>query len=124
MTDLSFVRSEMLPQQAPPLGERGLVKWVRENLFSGIFNSVLTVIALGVLFYLLSSLFPWLANSMWTPTSIMECREILAATVGEGGSGACWGVVRERWHQWLFGFYPPSQYWRPILAFVLCPRAV
>jgi general L-amino acid transport system permease protein len=119
MTDLSFVRSEMLPQQAPPLGERGLVKWVRENLFSGIFNSVLTVIALGVLFYLLSSLFPWLANSMWTPTSIMECREILAATVGEGGSGACWGVVRERWHQWLFGFYPPSQYWRPILAFVL-----
>jgi general L-amino acid transport system permease protein len=28
-------------------------------------------------------------------------------------------MVRERWHQFLFGFYPQEQYWRPILAFVL-----
>jgi general L-amino acid transport system permease protein len=119
MSDLSFVRTEMLPQHAPPLGERGAVKWLRENLFSSWFNGILTVIAVLVIGYLFSKLFPWLANSMWTPSSIMECREVLAATVGEGASGACWGVVRERWHQWLFGFYPPEHYWRPILAFVL-----
>jgi general L-amino acid transport system permease protein len=28
-------------------------------------------------------------------------------------------MIRERWHQFLFGFYPQDQYWRPILAFVL-----
>ena len=33
--------------------------------------------------------------------------------------GACWGVIRDRWVQLLFGFYPSDLYWRPILAFVL-----
>lgn len=33
MPDTAFVRSEILPQQAPPLTERGAVKWLRENLF-------------------------------------------------------------------------------------------
>jgi general L-amino acid transport system permease protein len=34
--------------------------------------------------------------------------------------GACWAMIRERWHQFLFGFYPQDQYWRdPTLAFVL-----
>ncbi len=119
MSDLSYIRTDMLPQQAPPLGQRGIVKWLRENLFSSVANGAMTIIALAVIWYLASALFPWLANSMWAPTSINECREILAQTVGEGAVGACWGVVRERWHQWLFGFYPPESYWRPILAFVL-----
>ena len=34
-------------------------------------------------------------------------------------SGACWAVVRERFNQFMFGFYPPELYWRPILTFVL-----
>ncbi|MGB1177765.1 MAG: amino acid ABC transporter permease, partial [Lentibacter algarum] len=34
--------------------------------------------------------------------------------------GACFSVLTERWNQLLFGFkYPPDQYWRPTLAFVL-----
>ena len=119
MTDLSYIRTEMLPQQAPPLGQSGIVKWLRENLFSSVANGAMTLIALYVIWYLGSALFPWLANSMWSPTSVDECRQVLANTVGEGAVGACWGVIRERWHQWLFGFYPPSSYWRPILAFVL-----
>jgi len=28
-------------------------------------------------------------------------------------------VIEDRWLQILFGFYPPDQYWRPILALVL-----
>ena len=41
------------------------------------------------------------------------------ATWGEGASGACFAVIRERWKQFLFGFYPNTIYWRPTLAFVL-----
>ena len=37
-TSHAFVRTEMLPPQAPPLTERGVVKWLRENLFSGSLN--------------------------------------------------------------------------------------
>ena len=37
--------------QPPPLTERGAVKWLRENLFSGPLNIVLTVV--GALDHLL-----------------------------------------------------------------------
>ena len=54
-----------------------------------------------------------------TPVRCRECREIVAANAGEGATGACWAMIRERWDQFIFGFYPPDQWWRPILAFGL-----
>jgi general L-amino acid transport system permease protein len=115
----SFVRTEMLAQQAAPLTERGAVKWVRENLFSGLFNTILTLMGIAIVFYLLRALLPWLLNGVWDANSLSECRAIIAAKAGEGASGACWALIRERWHQWLFGFYPQDQYWRPVLALLL-----
>jgi general L-amino acid transport system permease protein len=50
---------------------------------------------------------------------LSACREIIVAAHGEGATGACWAVINERLNQFLFGFYPPELYWRPILAFVL-----
>jgi general L-amino acid transport system permease protein len=119
MTQQSYVRTEMLPQQAAPLTERGAVKWVRENLFSGPFNTILTIVGLVVLFYLARAILPWLLNGVWNANSLAECRQIVAQNAGEGASGACWAPIRERWHQWLFGFYPQTLYWRPVLALVL-----
>jgi general L-amino acid transport system permease protein len=119
MKDISYIRTEMLPQQAPPLGERGIVKWARENLFSGPVNSIATLIALYVAYLGISAILPWLLNGVWNAGSLAECREIITASAGEGASGACWALIRERWHQWLFGFYPQDQYWRPVLAFAL-----
>jgi len=40
MNDVSFVRTEMLPQQTPPATSVGIVGWMRGNLFSGWLNSV------------------------------------------------------------------------------------
>jgi general L-amino acid transport system permease protein len=118
-TTQSYVRTEMLPQIAPPLTERGFVKWIRENLFSGPFNTIMTLLGIAALYYILQALLPWLLNGVWNANSLAECRQIIAANAGEGASGACWALIRERWHQWLFGFYPQKQYWRPVLAFVL-----
>lgn len=116
MPDTAFVRSEILPQQAPPLTERGAVKWLRENLFSSPFNAVLTLIGVTVVFLLVQASLPWLLNSVWTANSLKECREIVWASAGPEATGACWALIRERWHQFLFGFYPADLYWRPILA--------
>jgi len=116
MSDTAFVRSEILPQQAPPLTERGAVKWLRENLFSSPFNAVLTLIGVTVVFLLVQASLPWLLNSVWTANSLKECREIVWASAGPEATGACWALIRERWHQFLFGFYPADLYWRPILA--------
>jgi general L-amino acid transport system permease protein len=109
-----YVRSAMLAAEPPPLSERGMMKWMRENLFAGWVNTALTVISLAAIIGMIWSAFPWWWHSVWNAGSLRECREIVAA---EGGtSGACWAVIRARWHQYLFGFYPPAFYWRPILA--------
>jgi general L-amino acid transport system permease protein len=115
----AFVRTAMIAPSEPPLTERGAVKWLRENLFSGPVNIALTLIGLWIIWSLVSAALPWLAHSVWHADSLGQCREIVANTWGPDASGACWAVIRERWHQWLFGFYPQDQYWRPTLALIL-----
>lgn len=119
MTDTSFVRTKMLDQQTPPVGERGILKWLRENLFSGVFNTTLTVLGVLALYFLIRGLTPWLANSVWQAESFRECRDIVTKQAGEGATGACWAMVRVRWNQYLFGLYPVQEYWRPVTAMAL-----
>ena len=112
---ISFVRTQEIPPSPPPSTAAGPVKWLRENLFSGWVNSLLTLAALWAIYVILSGALPWILNGVWNANSLSECREILA-----GKTGACFAVLTERWNQLLFGFkYPPELYWRPTLAFVL-----
>ncbi|MDE0110716.1 MAG: amino acid ABC transporter permease [Albidovulum sp.] len=124
MSETSFVRKEILASQAPPLSEIGIVGWMRENLFSNWFNTLLTVLSTVSVYLVLAESIPWIFQSSWTATSLNECRENIAREYGEGVRGACWAVIRERYLQMLFGFYPSEQYWRPILAFVLMLAAL
>ncbi len=112
---LSYVRSEMLPQQKPPVTETGVLKWVRENLFSSAFNTVLTLLGLYAVYWLVTAAYPWLHNGVWTASSLGECRDIIAKNGGT--TGACWALINARWNQFLFGFYNQDAYWRPLMAF-------
>jgi len=118
MTDkpnVSFVRHEPIPPSPPPIAQTGAIKWVRENLFSNVTNSVLTILSIYFVAKLVLASAPWIWNGVWTTDSLRECRDVL-----QGTSGACWSVLAERWNQMLFGFkYPVEGYWRPTLAFVL-----
>ncbi len=116
---INYVRTGMLPQEKPPASQVGAVKWARDNLFSGPLNSILTLISLFVVYWLVISSLPWLLNGVWHASSLPECRSIIEANAGPGASGACWALINERWHQFLFGFYPQDIYWRPVLAFGL-----
>ena len=117
---IAYVRTEMLPEQAPPATQTGVIKWVRENLFPDVLNSILTIVALYFIYKIVSGAWPWFANGIWGSSSLAECREIL-----QGQTGACFSVLTERWNQLLFGFkYPVAEYWRPTLAFVLLFVAV
>lgn len=109
----------MLPPQSPPLREAGVIKWLRDNLFSSPLNAVLTVLGLLTVWWLASSALPWWLHGVWNASSLGECRSIVAAEAGEGAAGACWAMVRERWHQFVFGFYPADLWWRPVLDFGL-----
>lgn len=114
MDHSSFVRKEMLAPRPAPVSETGAIGWMRQKLFSGPLNIFLTVVSLAIIFWVVTHTAPWFINGVWKASSLAECREIL-----NGATGACWAVITERWHQLIFGFYPPELYWRPILAFVL-----
>ncbi|MGH1578435.1 amino acid ABC transporter permease [Planktotalea sp.] len=113
-TPVAFVRDAMLSEQAPPITDSGVVGWVRKNLFPNVFSSILTVVALFLIYKIVSGAFPWFANGVWDTPSLAACREVL-----QGQVGGCFSVLTERWNQLLFGFkYPEEHYWRPTLAFI------
>ena len=114
MSDVSFVRTETLPQQPPPVAEQGIVKWLRENLFSSVGSGLLTIVALWAVYTFVAFALPWIASGVWNTNSLAACREVL-----DGARGACFSVLSERWNQLLFGIsYPSEHYWRPTVAFV------
>jgi general L-amino acid transport system permease protein len=116
----AFVRTETLPQLPPPANSRGMVDWVRRNLFATIPNVVLTLASIFVIYIVLSGVLPWIFNGVWDAGSLSECREIL-----NGTSGACFAVIAERWPQLMYGLaYPSDAYWRPNLAFVIMLVAI
>lgn len=116
-TSAAFVRETMLPPEPPPMRERGVVKWLHENLFPTPVSTVLTILGVLIIWFLVDHFYAWFAHSVWNASSLPECREIIAATWGEGASGACFAVIRERWNQYVFGFYPPDLYWRATMTF-------
>ena len=101
---VAFVRREILPPAPPPPGQAGVVKWMRENLFSSVTNTLLTILSIYLIWNVLSAIMPWTLNGIWIAGSLGECREIRDARGLE--SAACWAVINERWLQLLFGFYP------------------
>jgi general L-amino acid transport system permease protein len=117
---VAYVAETMLPELPPPARGTGVGKWLRENLFSNVTNSVLTIVSIFVIYLIAQNTFPWIMNGIWQAPSLAACREIL-----DGQSGACFAVLTERWNQLIYGFkYPVDAYWRPNLAFVLLLVAI
>jgi len=114
-TSIAFVRTSDVPPSPPPPNAAGPVKWLKDNLFATPANSILTIVALLLIYMILSGILPWLFNGIWDAPSLAACRDVL-----NGDSGGCFAVLSERWNQLLFGFqYPSDIYWRPGLAFAL-----
>jgi general L-amino acid transport system permease protein len=94
----------------PPISVVGPIGWMRTNLFSGWFNTLLTLATVYFLWEVVPPLFRWaFVDSLWMSSS-PECH---------AADGACWSVVRANFRFILFGFYPHDQQWRPLLAMVI-----
>ena len=122
--DQSYVRTEMLTEKAPPSTNVGIIGWMRSNLFSSPLNIVLSLLTIYAAYSVLSGLLPWIFGGIWNASSLTECREKLIEIHGESTNRACWGVIRERFWQLMYGFYPSDSYWRPNLALIMLFAAV
>lgn len=97
--------------EPPPTEKIGALRWLRDNLFSSTFNSVLTVICLVLVGYWSLAFIEWgILNSVWNTDDHNVCRE---------ASGACWAVIGEKHRPMLFGVYPYEEHWRLVIALVV-----
>jgi general L-amino acid transport system permease protein len=62
--------TETLSKVLPPPDPPGPIKWVRENLFSNLFNTILTVISVVLLYFILEGAIRWVFTTAdWRPVT-------------------------------------------------------
>ena len=109
---IAYVRETDAPLRAPPVETSGPVGWLRENLFPNIWSSLLTLLLGMFLAYIVWSVLDWaVLRAAWTGTDRAAC--------AFEGAGACWPFVWEKFPQWIFGFYPIDERWRPVAVIVI-----
>ncbi len=90
----------------------GALAWLRTHLFPDWKNALATALVLGLASYYLPAMFEWAVTNSVTARDAQACRAI-------GHSGACWGVVAEKFRFILFGRFPFDEQWRPLIATIL-----
>jgi general L-amino acid transport system permease protein len=111
-----FVSPRTLEALPPPNLARGPIAWARANLFSGVFNTILTLAAVLLLVYAVPPALKFLLlDAVWTGTDRAACREDM---VGHP-VGACWAFVWDKLSFLTYGSYPPAERWRVDVFFVL-----
>lgn len=82
------------PAQKPPGAEVGVLGWLHANLFSSVFNSILTVLTLIFVVYVVNGLVRWVINAYWEP--VWANRKLFAV-----------------------GPYPADQLWQPAAVLLM-----
>lgn len=98
------------PDQPPPLMSVGVLAWLRNNLFSGWFNTLLTLLAAYLVWLIIPPILHWaFLNADWSGDTRADCTS----------EGACWVFIRVRFSQFMYGFYPEALRWRVDLTLAL-----
>jgi general L-amino acid transport system permease protein len=93
-----------------------IAAWARQNLFSSVPNTLLTLLCAWVLWQALLPLIDWaLVHAVWRAADPAQCR---------GVDGACWALIGDKYRFILFGLYPWDEQWRPLLAVLLFVAAL
>lgn len=95
------------PDLPPPSSNLGALGWLRANLFSGVGNTLLTLLGLYVVWLVIPPLLDWaIFSADWTGETRADCTR----------EGACWVFVQTRFSQFMYGFYPAELRWRVDLS--------
>jgi general L-amino acid transport system permease protein len=114
-TDLFHIRTEEAPRLPAPISTTGVIGWMRQNLFSSIGNTVLTVIGILIAYSLIAPLIQFaFIDAVWTGDN----REACLPQDG-GHSGACWAYVKAYFPQFIYGRYPTEEIWRVNIVYFL-----
>jgi general L-amino acid transport system permease protein len=105
-----YILGTQTEELKPPITSVGVIGWVKSNLFNGLFNSILTIVILYLLWKIIPFLFQWaFIDSVWY-TNGKACRDI---------DGACWSIIPTNLRFIIFGFFPYESQWRPFAAMII-----
>lgn len=108
---MGAVFEPIAPRPAPGR-TAGPVAWIRRNLFGDWPSAFATLIIAALALWWIPHLIDWaLIKAVFAPDAD-ACQQAR-------GSGACWGVVTEKYRLIIFGRYPFEQQWRPEIAVIL-----
>ncbi|MCE0555413.1 MULTISPECIES: amino acid ABC transporter permease [unclassified Motilimonas] len=92
-----------------PINNRGIIFWLRKNLFSDIKNSLLSVFCIYFLYLTVPPALDWLFfSATWSGSQ----EDIV-------NDGARWIFIIEKFDQFIYGFYPEALHWRPLFVAAL-----
>ncbi len=116
-SDLAYVRKEEAPVLPAPASETGVVGWMRKNLFSSIFNTILTFVGIFLAYSLIAPLIQFsFIDAVWTGTDRTAC---LAPPDSGVHMGACWAYVEAYFPQFIYGRYPVEERYRVNIVYIL-----
>lgn len=113
------MENDLNPDLPPPKFRPGPVKWMRDNLFSTPLNSFFTLLSLYLLYLAVPSALSWaIFEADWVGETRAACENPDGSS--RYGVGACWVFISVRMDQFMYGFYPAEEHWRPnLLAIIL-----
>jgi len=114
--EIAFVRGAYVAPLPPPPGTTGAIGWMRANLFSSVFNSILTVVMLVFVVWLGVEIVNFLIrDAVWTGADRAAC----IVSPEHPRVGACWPFVWERLNYFIYGSYPVAERWRVDIFFAM-----
>jgi len=105
---MSATFRSIAPRPAP-VSTEGFVPWARANLFGNWPSAVTTLLLLGMFFWYLPGMLNWMVLKAVFVPNIQQCQ-------AARDTGACWGVIAEKYRLIIFGRYPFDEQWRPEVA--------
>jgi len=112
MTDIGFVRADMVSAKPAPINTSGVGAWVRTNLFATPLDGVLTILGLVFLLWIVPPLYNFFIGHAVGPTGTVEQCRLESA-------GACWAYINSEMEFFIYGFYDIPEQWRPNIVFAL-----
>jgi general L-amino acid transport system permease protein len=104
----SYVRDALVAPKPPPVIMGGRIGALLGSLVASPFNFVLTILSAALVVLVLLPLIRFLMiDAVWEGD-----REACLKA-----SGACWPFVKAKFGQFIYGFYPAAERWRPNLVF-------
>jgi general L-amino acid transport system permease protein len=103
---VTIIKAVKTPVRAAPLSETSVIGWMQKNLFSSVFNGLLTIATLYIIYIAVKGMWVWgIADAVWVAGNRRECFNISA-------DGACWAGIFAWVDNIFYGRYPREELWR------------